>query len=84
MQSAALKFWSKDLVKNFADAQKIVVAREFDPFKVLDYIDIARGEGATAVLGGGPADAAPSTPPVRSAHGRPAGHRTPCRPTTAD
>ena len=27
MQSAALKFWSKDLVKNFADAQKIVVSR---------------------------------------------------------
>jgi fructose-bisphosphate aldolase class I len=27
MQSAALKFWSKDLVKNFAEAQKIVVSR---------------------------------------------------------
>ncbi|MBS0589614.1 MAG: fructose-bisphosphate aldolase class I [Proteobacteria bacterium] len=27
MQSAALKAWSKDLVKHFADAQKIVVAR---------------------------------------------------------
>jgi fructose-bisphosphate aldolase class I len=27
MQSAALKFWAKDLVKNFADAQKIVVSR---------------------------------------------------------
>jgi len=27
MQSAALKYWSKDLVKNFAEAQKIVVSR---------------------------------------------------------
>ena len=27
MQSAALKFWAKDLVKNFAEAQKIVVSR---------------------------------------------------------
>jgi fructose-bisphosphate aldolase, class I len=27
MQSAALKFWSKDLTKNFAEAQKIVSAR---------------------------------------------------------
>ena len=27
MQSAALKLWSKDLVKNFAEAQKIVAAR---------------------------------------------------------
>jgi fructose-bisphosphate aldolase class I len=27
MQTAALKLWAKDLVKNFADAQKIVVSR---------------------------------------------------------
>jgi len=27
MQSAALKYWSKDLVKSFAEAQKIVVSR---------------------------------------------------------
>ncbi len=30
MQSAALKLWSKDLVKNFAEAQKIVSARAKD------------------------------------------------------